>query len=92
MNKIYSCEKLKCKNTNSNYMCIDFLKNNVENNCWNYDKCKYFLTYGNLECFKYAHQNGCHPNISHLFSYAPITYYYSIENNISQVSNCIIPS
>jgi hypothetical protein len=44
-------------------MCIDCLKNDVENNCWNYDKCKYFLTYGNLECFKYAHQNGCPPNI-----------------------------
>jgi len=44
-------------------MCIDCLKNDVENNCWNYDKCKYFLTNGNLECFKYAHQNGCPPNI-----------------------------
>jgi hypothetical protein len=50
MNNLYPCKKW-CKNTNSNYMCIDCLKNDVENNCWNYDKCKYFLTYGNLECF-----------------------------------------
>ena len=44
-NNLYPCKKW-CKNTNSNYMCIDCLKNDVENNCWNYDKCKYFLTFG----------------------------------------------